>query len=66
MWHKTQFNKLKTQNKTSAVSILYLVTQKTLDVPKKNNIQEKLVEPVYKKNASFLLNKLVESFYKLL
>ena len=51
--YKTEFNELKTENKTSAVSTLHLVSQKTLDVPKKNNIQEKLVEPVFKKHFFF-------------
>ena len=50
---KTQFIKFKTQNKTNSVSTLHLVSQKTLDVPKKNNIQEKLVEPVFKKRFFF-------------
>ena len=43
MLHKTQFNKLKDQNKTDNVSTLHLMSQKTLDVSKKNNIQEKFV-----------------------
>ena len=43
MSHKTQFNKLKDQNKTDNVSTLHLISQKTLDVSKKHNIQEKFV-----------------------
>ena len=53
MSHKTQFIRLRVKNKTISVSTLHLVSQKTLDVPKKNNIQEKLVEPVFKKHFFF-------------
>ena len=66
MSHKTQFKKLKDQNKTDNVSTLHLTSQKTLDVSKKIISKKNLYNLFIKKNSSFLLYKLIESFYKLL
>ena len=50
---KTQFNKLKDQNKTDNVSTLHLVSQKTLDRPKKIIFKKNLYNLFIKKQFFF-------------